>query len=350
MAPRLATRAETSASLRFSSPVMGGVGSVAPVVIMVLLLLLCFPFRRKKRQLSTRILKKNSTSSELLSITKLEDGQSLQEKSLEDGTLHKGSSLPSNPAESQTNGCVVHHLPANSPQYPDTVSSNHQKTEKFEVTNLEHSISLGSQASCPNSTTPGPLQLRKLPMTPREEDISRTEPLNPSMDSRVYESIKDGERKLCSRDWSKGREGSDLLSKTSSCAQVGSVESGGKENRTAEVMGMHPWSGDASAPLTATLECNESHLQLQELTAEQDAPTESASDVEKKLRAMYARVCKKPKTDQQFQPANHNRPLEEGEEEPPPIPEKHFDDIYESIDLETQGSEMPSVIITPSDA
>ncbi|KAL8184999.1 UNVERIFIED_CONTAM: hypothetical protein K2H54_034435 [Gekko kuhli] len=176
-------------------------------------------------------------------------------------------------------------------------------------------------------------------MTPREEeDISRTEPLNPCMDVQVYESIKD-------EDWLKGQESSGLLSKSSSCATVGSAESGGKESR---FVGRHPQSGEASVLVTVTLEQKEPHLQLQELTHGRDASTESASDVEKKLRAMYARVCKKPKTGQQFQPANHDRPAEEGEEEPPPIPEKHFD-IYESIDLEMQGSEMPS-IITPPDA
>ncbi|XP_060106356.1 uncharacterized protein LOC132579740 [Heteronotia binoei] len=350
MAPPLTVRAETVTSLRFSTPVMGSLGSIAPVIIMILLLLLCSPFRRKKRQLSTRTFKKDSASSELLSITKLEDGQSLQEIPLEDGSLHKGHSLSSNSGESQTNGCIAYSLPENSPKHPGMTNPNHQKRGNPEMTDLEHPISLGLQALCLNATVPGSLQFRKLPMIPREEeDISRTEPLNPCMDGQVYESITDEERKLFSEDWSKGQESSGLLSKSSSCATVGLAESGGKESRTAEVKGMHSQSGDASVLLTVTLENNESHLQLQELTCERDAPTESDSEIEKKLRAMYARVCKKPKTEQQCQPANHDKPTEEGEEEPPPIPEKHFDDLYESIELEMQGSETPS-IITPPDA
>ncbi|XP_077187683.1 uncharacterized protein LOC143834791 [Paroedura picta] len=333
MAPPLAMRAQTVTSLGFSTPAMGSLGSVAPIIIMVLLLLLCFP-RRKKRQLSTRTAKKNSASSELLSITKLEDRQSLQEKPLEDGALQKGSS------ECQTNGCAADPL-------PDTTNPNHQKRGKPETTDLEHLISVGPPALCPDATIPGSLQLRKLPMTPREEDISRTEPLNPCMDARVYESIKDEERKLFSRDSSKGQESSDLLSKSPRCATLGSAESGGKESRTAKVMEVHPQSGDASVQWTVTLEDHESHLQLQESACEQEAPTESASEVEKRLRAMYARVCKKPKTEQPSEPANRDRPAEEGEEEPPPIPEKHFDDIYESVDPEMQGCEMPSIITSP---
>ncbi|XP_048372949.1 uncharacterized protein LOC125444516 isoform X2 [Sphaerodactylus townsendi] len=337
MAPSLAARDETVTPLGFSTPIMGSLGSVAPVIIIVLLLLLCSPFRRKKRQLSTRTLKKNATSSELLSITKLEDRQNLKEKPPEEGTLHKGSSLPNNPDESQTNGCVSHPLPANALKYPGTTSPNHQKTEKSGRT-----VSFGPQMSCPDATIPGSLQLRKLPMTPREEDISRAELLNPGLAGRVYESIKVEERTLCSGDKSKGQEGSGLPSNSSNCS---TVESSGKQNRPAEIMGMPPGSADASVPGMVTLERNESHMQLQELTCERDAPTESTSDVEKKLRAMYARVCKKPKAEQQFQPANHDRPTEESEEEPPPIPEKHFDDIYESIDEEVQGS-----VVTPPDA
>lgn len=247
-----------------------------------------------------------------------------------------GSSLSSKRDESQANGCVAHPLPADSPKYPGLTNPNHQKRVKSEVTNLEHPISFGPQALCPNATIPDSLQLRKLPMTPREEDFSGTGPLNPCMDGRVYESIKDEERKLLTGDWSKGQESSGLPSKSSSCASVGSAESGGKESKTAEVMGMWPQSGDASVLLTVAPEQSESRLQQQELTCGQDAPTESASDVEKKLRAMYAQVCKKPKTEQQFQSANLDRHVEDSEEEPPPIPEKHFDDLYESIDPEIQ--------------
>ncbi|XP_061482487.1 uncharacterized protein LOC133384565 [Rhineura floridana] len=332
-----------------SSPLLRGLGSVAPVVLLILMLLLCFPFKRKKRQLSTRTLKRDLNASDLISVTKLEDRLNPEEKPLEEGKLHEGTSLPGHHAKRETNGLAAHlqHGNANSPKGMHPVSQNLQRLDKTRKFDTDHLGVLGpSQASsCPNKTSPNSLQFRKLPLTPKEAHVSRLEPLSQSTESQVYESIRDEERELRTRDWSQGKESSGLPAESSSsCVAAGdhlagSAESGRKDARTAGANVM-PSSGPGQ--LATALQGRVSQGQLWEATPEGEAPVQPACDMEKRLSAMYARVCKRPKASQ---PANHSKPTEQEEEEPPPLPEKHFEIIYESLNLdaEMQGGEMPSV-------
>ncbi|XP_053105317.1 uncharacterized protein LOC128324584 isoform X2 [Hemicordylus capensis] len=336
MAPPLPMRAELEASLKLSSPSIGAVGSVVLMVLMILLLLLCFRLKRNRRQLSTRSFKMDSNTSELIRMTKLEAELSPEEKPVEGRKMHKGSSLPNHQAEKQTNGFAADLQPENSnfPRDTNAASPGHRRTEKSRMSDLDPLGSLAPHMACPNPTTPGSLQSRKLPMTPKEAHISIMEPLIQSMDSQVYESIQVEEGVICTSGCSEPKEAPRLPARARN-PFAESAESGGKEIRTPE------WSSGMPTQLVAALQCNESHQQLQEMTLEEEASVQPGSAMEKRLSEMYARVCKKPKAAQPLQSANHDRPTEEEEEEPPPIPEKRFEDLYESLSIgtEMQGDE-----------
>ncbi|KAM9155369.1 uncharacterized protein ACDP82_003905 isoform 2-T2 [Pangshura tecta] len=99
-------------------------------------------------------------------------------------------------------------------------------------------------------------------------------------------------------------------------------------------------------------EPRESPQEWQELALEEDAVNESLTEREKRLRAMYARVCKKSRSPGHTPPASPDASTELEEEEPPPLPEKHFDVIYEtlgSLGSETQDSEMSTIIAQPEE-
>ncbi|XP_077781509.1 uncharacterized protein LOC114594935 isoform X2 [Podarcis muralis] len=301
-------------------------------------------FSRKKRQLSTRTFKRDP--SDLISVTRLEDRLSPAEKTLEDGELHNSSSLASHQAERQTNGFAAdfEHRNASSPKEMRAVSSNHQTLEKVGKSDPHH---LGpSGASCTKATSPSSLQFRKLPMTPKEARVSEAQPLNGNIDNQVYESIEDGERALYTRDQLERRQGSDLtiISSAGCGAAPGDPLAGSAESRRRDTRTIGS-SGVPVQPPTA-LQGSESLGQVPGPTPEGAAPIQTSYDMEKRLSAMYAKVCKRPRPAQEWQPANHRKAPEQEEEEPPPIPEKHFENIYEtlSLDAEMQGGETPGAI------
>ncbi|XP_028581062.2 uncharacterized protein LOC114594935 isoform X1 [Podarcis muralis] len=345
MAPSLEEKTETATSPRPPpAPHVWGLGAVASVAPLILLLLLCFPFKRKKRQLSTRTFKRDP--SDLISVTRLEDRLSPAEKTLEDGELHNSSSLASHQAERQTNGFAAdfEHRNASSPKEMRAVSSNHQTLEKVGKSDPHH---LGpSGASCTKATSPSSLQFRKLPMTPKEARVSEAQPLNGNIDNQVYESIEDGERALYTRDQLERRQGSDLtiISSAGCGAAPGDPLAGSAESRRRDTRTIGS-SGVPVQPPTA-LQGSESLGQVPGPTPEGAAPIQTSYDMEKRLSAMYAKVCKRPRPAQEWQPANHRKAPEQEEEEPPPIPEKHFENIYEtlSLDAEMQGGETPGAI------
>ncbi|XP_033001378.1 uncharacterized protein LOC117044676 [Lacerta agilis] len=332
MAPSLEEKTETATSPRPPLPPhVWGLGAVASVAPLILLLLLCFPFKRKKRQLSTRTFKRDLNASDLISVTRLEDRLSPAEKTLEDGELHNSSSLPSHQAERQTNGFAAdfEHRNASSLKEMSAVSPNHQTLEKAGKPDPHHLGASGpSGASCPKATSPSSLQFRKLPVTPKEARVSGAEPLNGSIDNQVYESIEDGEGALYTRDRSEGRKGSGLpIISSTGCAAA--PESRRRDTRT---IGS---SGVPIQPPTA-LQGSESLGQVPGPTPEGAAPIQTSYDMEKRLSAMYAKVVKRPRPAQEWQPANHRKPPEQEEEEPPPIPEKRFENIYETLNLDAE--------------
>ncbi|XP_063156638.1 uncharacterized protein LOC134495267 [Candoia aspera] len=325
---------EITPSFKFpSSQLMGNLGFVAPVLLMILLLLLCSPFKKKKRQLSARIVKRDLNMSELISMTKLGDGLPLERKSLADRCLCKGNTLPSHQAEQQSNGfsSELQQGNADSSKYTQVVNSSQQRMEKL---NISHQRNLSPEAPGSNIPSPSPLQFRKLPVTPKEVCISRMLPLTQNLDNQVYESIGTEGQELCTNDWLEGRKGSQLTAnKNSICATAhgfgaGPVELGGKDSEAAGSSSTH-------VQLSSTPQCQESYGQLQEMTPEKEVPPQLDSD-SRRLSAMYARVCKRTKASQPVQPEKHDEPMEQEEEEPPPIPEKCFEHIYESLNIDSE--------------
>ncbi|XP_025021027.1 uncharacterized protein LOC103066363 [Python bivittatus] len=315
------------------SQLTGNLASVAPIILVILLLVLCSPFKKKKRHLSTRTVKRDINTSELLNMTKLEDGLPLERKSLADQCLRKGNTLPSHQAEQQSNGfsSELQQENADSSKCTQVVNSSQQKMEQL---NVSHQRNLGSQAPGSNIPSPSPLQFRKLPVTPREACISRMLPLTQNLDNQVYESIGIKEQELCTKDWLEGRKGSQsAANKKSICGTAhgfgaGPAELGGKDSEAAG-------SNSTQAQLSPAPQCQESYGQLQEMLPEKEAPPQLDSD-SRRLSAMYARVCKRTKASQPVQPENHDEPMEQEEEEPPPIPEKCFELIYESLDIDSE--------------
>ncbi|XP_062981586.1 uncharacterized protein LOC134398261 [Elgaria multicarinata webbii] len=266
--------------------------------------------------------------------------------------LFTGSTLPSHPAEKPTNGFAaeLREGKTNSLKDVHVVSLSHQRPEKSQKLDLDHpGGGLLPPASSPKATSPSSLQFRKLPMTPKEVHIARMKSLNQSADSQVYESIQVEDMESGRRGPLEGQEGSGLPTDTSSsCASAqgffaASVEPGRKDTRT---VGSNGKPSQMAAPLLSI----EHHSIGQDLaTPGRDAPLLVAFDMEKRLSTMYARVCKRPKASQQLRPENHDKPAEQVEEEPPPIPEKHFENIYESLSINTeiQGGEIPELMAPP---
>lgn len=262
-------------------------------------------------------------------MTKLEDGPSPEETSFPDGKLHQGGLLANHQAERQTTDVAAADLQLENSDFQkdtSTVGSNHPSPEKPKMAGSNHVGSLGLQAACSNATALDLLQLRKLPMTPKEAHISRAEPLSVSTDNQVYESIQDLDR-LCVRGWPKQP---DLPARATGCVTE-SADSGEKILGTLEQPG--------GVPLQ----------QLMDVTPEDLSAIQPMSDMEKRLSTMYARVCKKPKAARPLQPADNDRLANQDEEEPPPIPEKQFEDLYEGLNVspEMQEDSMPGVTTPP---
>ncbi|XP_013923892.1 PREDICTED: uncharacterized protein LOC106550492 [Thamnophis sirtalis] len=313
-----------------SSQLIGSLGSVAPIVLMILLLLLCFPFKKKKHRLSIRTRKKDLNMSELIDLTKLEDGLSPERESLSDQRLHKGNTLPSRQAQEQSNGfsSELQQGNADSPKHTQVVNSRHQTMEKL---NINQQRNLSPQAPGSNVSSPSSLQFRKLPVTPKEACRSRMLPLTQNLDNLVYESIGIKEQELYSQEGLEGRTGCQMaandnsITATTHGSGAGPVALGGKDSEAAGSNNVH-------VPLCPAQPCQESCGQLQEMAPEQEAPQAQLESDSRRLSAMYARVCKRTKASQPMQPENRDEPKEqEEEEEPPPIPEKCFEHIYESL-------------------
>ncbi|XP_058020768.1 uncharacterized protein LOC131189016 isoform X2 [Ahaetulla prasina] len=312
-----------------SSQLIGSLGSVAPIILMILLLLLCFPFKKKKHRLSIRTRKKDINMSELIDLTKLEDGLPPERESLSDQSLHKGNTLPSHQAQEQSNGFSsdLQQGNADPPKYTQVVNSSQQTMEKL---NMNQQRKLSPQAPGSNVPSPSPLQFRKLPVTPKEACLSRMLPLTQNLDNLVYESIGIKEQELYSKDWLEGRTGCQMEANDNPiCAMThGSgtlpVALGGKDS---EVAG----SNNVHMQLSPAQPCQESYGQLQERAPEKEAPRAQLESDSRRLSAMYARVCKRTKASQALQPENRDEPKEQEEEEPPPIPEKCFEHVYESL-------------------
>ncbi|CAI5771508.1 Hypothetical predicted protein [Podarcis lilfordi] len=267
------------------------------------------------------------------------------EKTFEDGELHNSS----HQAERQTNGFAAdfERRNASSPKEMRANHPNHQTLEKTGKSDPHHLGASGpSGASCAKATSPSSLQFRKLPMTPKEARVSEAQPLNGNIDNQVYESIEDGERALYTRDRLERRQGSDLtiISSRGCGATPGDPLAGSAESRRRDTRTIGS-SGVPMQPPTAS-QGSESLGQVPGPTPEGAAPIQTSYDMEKRLSAMYAKVCKRPKPAQEWQPAKHPQAPKQEEEEPPPIPEKHFENIYEtlSLDAEMQGGETPGAI------
>uniref|UniRef100_A0A2D4NY86 Uncharacterized protein n=1 Tax=Micrurus surinamensis TaxID=129470 RepID=A0A2D4NY86_MICSU len=315
-----------------SSQLIGSLGSVAPIILMILLLLLCFPFKKKRHRLSIRTRKKDLNMSELIELTKLEDGFSPERESLSDQSLLKGNTLPSHQAQKQSNGfsSELQQGNADSPKYTQVINSSQQTVEKL---NMNQQRNLSPQAPGSNVPPPSPLQFRKLPVIPKEAYLSRMLPSTQNLDTLVYESIGIKEQELSSKDWLEGRTGCQMVSSdnlicsTTHGVGAGPVVLGGKDS---EVAG----SNNMPVQLSPAQPYQESHGQLQEMAPEKEAPQAQLESDSRRLSAMYARVCKRTKASQPVQPENRDEPKEQEEEEPPPIPEKCFEHIYESLNVD----------------
>ncbi|XP_060611096.2 uncharacterized protein [Anolis sagrei] len=330
MAPLLTQKTETFLSVSASPSLGVSFVSTLLVVLTILLLLLCFPFRRKKRELSTRVLQRERNSSLLIHIAKLEEEPSPERKPLEDENAHKGNALSHHQDERQLKveetASERQHKNMDSPKERHVLITNDQRTQMSPKLEVERLRGSAPKTSCPPSPmTPNSMLYRKLPMTPKEVHISRTEPPTLNADSQVYESIRLKEKDLRPKDCLMGTNNE---SPKSSIRQ----ESKGydkTDSRSAEVSNMLGQPDQVADP-------------HREIPPEMEAPLQPVFDGEKRLSALYAKVCKRRQTPSQSQPPSHGKTTEEDEDVPPPIPEKHFDDLYESlcIESEAQGGEM----------
>ncbi|CAM5098559.1 unnamed protein product [Eretmochelys imbricata] len=360
MAPSSAERPEYSKVTFSSCLLQWSLASIVPVLLTVLLLLLCISFKRKKQSFSTRPLGRHVDSSKLIRMTRLGDrsASSPAGKQPKAGTtVQEGGSLPSDPgapAQRQTNGFTgnAHSQPGGSSCTKDLDSSpaNHRGERESRASAAGVLGSSSPAASQENSTAIESLQLRELPATPGDMQVMTVEQLSSSQDAYgpIYESIRD-KGITCYRgslyELSAGTaEGPNMNS--------GHATAGGEESEPGETL---PRCNSKQEQLVADDsrgDPGKSPQEWQELALEEDAVNESLTEREKKLRAMYARVCKKSKSLGLSQPASPDASTEPEEEEPPPLPEKHLDVIYEtlgSLGSETQDSEVPTVIAQPEE-
>ncbi|XP_070590978.1 uncharacterized protein [Erythrolamprus reginae] len=320
-----------------SSQLIKSLGSVAPIVLMILLLLLCFPFKKKKHRFSVRTRKNDLNMSELIDLTKLEDGSPPQREFLSDQSLHKGNTLPSHQAQEQSNGfpSELQQGKADSPKYTQVVISSQQTMEK---PNTNQRRNLSPEAPGSNVSSPSPLHFRKLPATPKEACLSTMSPLTHNLDNLVYESIAIKEEELYSKDRLEEKTVCLMEANDNSICAVTHgfgarpVALGGKDSEVPRSIKVH-------AQLSPAQPGQESCGQLQETPPEKEAPQAQLEPDSRRLSAMYARVCKRTKASQPVQPENRDQPKKQEEEEPPPVPEKHFEHIYESLKVVCEGQD-----------
>ncbi|XP_044864569.1 uncharacterized protein LOC123365764 isoform X2 [Mauremys mutica] len=361
MAPSSAERPEYS-TVTFSSCLLlqWSLASIVPVLLTVLLLLLCIPFKRKNRSFSTRTTEGRVDSSKLIRMTRLGDqsASSPAGKQPKAGAaVQEGGSLPSDPgapAQRQINGFTgnSHSQSGGSSRTKDLDSSpaNHRGERESRASALGVLGSRSPAASQKNSTAPDSLQLRELPGAPRNVQVMTAEQLSSSQDAygSIYESIRD-KGITCYRgslyELSAGTaEGPNMNS--------GHATAGGEESEPGETLPRRTSKQEQLVADGFSGEPRESPQEWQELALEEDAVNESLTEREKQLRAMYARVCKKSRSPGHTPPASPDASTEPEEEEPPPLPEKHLDVIYEtlgSLGSETQDSEMPTIIAQPEE-
>ncbi|XP_043365847.1 uncharacterized protein LOC119853409 [Dermochelys coriacea] len=272
-------------------------------------------------------------------------------------TVQEGGSLPSDPgapAQKQTNGFTgnAHPWPGGSSHTEDLDSSpaNHRGERESRAPAPGALGSSSPAVSQENSPAVESLQLRELPATPGNMQVRTAERLSSRQDAYgpIYESIRD-KGIMCYRE--------SLYELSAGTAEGPNMNSGHATAGVEEIV-----------PGETLPRCNSKQEQLvaddsrgdpgkspqewQELVLEEDAVNESLTEREKKLRAMYARVCKKSKSLRHSQPASPDASTEPEEEEPPPLPEKHLDVIYEtlgSLGSKTQNSEVPTIIAQPEE-
>nr|XP_020671668.1 uncharacterized protein LOC110091754 [Pogona vitticeps] len=352
MAPPPPRRAEPVASEAPENPsalLLGSLASVAPVILTILLLLLCFHFKSKKRQFSTGDPTRDRNTSVLLRMIGGQNEPNAGATHLENGGLCQGSSPVSCRPERPTNGTVAaefHQRSANSQTETPTMSRASPKRfaqrRKMEV---DHLRGTAPQRLCPRAASPSALQFRKLPMTPKEAHVPRIEPLNQDADNEVYESICDEARDPGAGVCMESRKGADSTTR----GRPNSAGEGAPSAESTESAGMTVACGSTTGQPAAHWQHIEFPSELPGVASEQGAPHPVAPDTEKRLSAMYARVRKRPKAFPQQEPG---KPAEqEVEEEPPPIPEKHFEDIYESLSVDAVGQDgMRTELTVPSEA
>ncbi|XP_034622650.1 uncharacterized protein LOC117875429 isoform X1 [Trachemys scripta elegans] len=357
MAPSSAERPEYSTVTFSSCLLQWSLASIVPVLLTVLLLLLCIPFKRKNRSFSIRPIERHVNSSKLIRVTQLGDqsASSPAGKQPKAGTtVQEGSSLPSDPgapAQRQINGFTgnSHPQPGGSSHTKDLDSSpaNHRGERESRAAALGVLGSSSPTASQKNSTAPECLQLRELPAAPRNVQVMTAEQPSSSQDAYgpIYESIRDKGITCCRGslyELSAGTaEGPNMNS--------GRVTAGGEESEPGETLPRRTSKQEQLVGDGSSGDPRESPQEWQELALEEDAVNESLTEREKKLRAMYARVCKKSRSSGHTPPASPDASTEPEEEEPPPLPEKHLDEIYETLGSETQDSEVPTVIAQPEE-
>lgn len=149
--------------------------------------------------------------------------------------------------------------------------------------------------------------------------MSRAQQQDQSLDCQVYESIQGTDRRASTREGEGESEDPSLLAQNSSQDPCAGFEETRREEKEMEEKTSRPTELAVALPKDAPL--------LQPVSG-----TEEGS-----LSILYARVCKKQRNAaQQLQPTDPQRLLlEPDEEEPPPIPEKHFD-IYEVVSEERE--------------
>ncbi|KYO42892.1 uncharacterized protein LOC106738108 [Alligator mississippiensis] len=325
MAPSVAERPKSPAVPVACGQLQWGLGSVAPALLAILLLLLCLPFKRKNRHFSTQSVKMRIESSTLISMKKLPSNRNLGGKPRQAAALAPaGGSQPGDPgprAKMQTNGFAAsaHRQPGDC---RPLVASPRAERE-CDIVALTGQRPGPEAAGRPNPAAAESPQCQELPWAPRDVPGALAD-ARQDADGPIYESIT--EKDVCS--WLG--------------ALHGAGEAAGAHPGPAAAMGLSSQaSKGAEGPAARASQCNSTleqaflppqpgyslkrpPLQVQELVGEESPASEPLHVTGKELQAMYARVCKKPRERclvLTAAPATAPEP----EDEPPPLPEKRFD-------------------------
>ncbi|XP_067426035.1 uncharacterized protein [Emydura macquarii macquarii] len=344
MAPSSAERPEYSTVTFSSCLLQWSLGSIAPVLLLVLLLLLCIHVKRKNRHFSTRPIEPNINASKLIRVTPLGDqsATSPEGKQPKAGrSVQEGGSLPSDPgaqAQRQTNGFTGNSRPQPGGSSP-TKDLDSSPANRPGGRESRASAPGGPAAPQQNPTAPESVQFRELPRAPRNVKVTTVEHLGSSRDAYgpIYESIRDQGITGCRGRWCERSAGAAAgPNMNSGHATAGDPPAWASEGEESEPVATPPRRNDEQKQLVADHSSGDpgaSPPVWQELAFEEDTANESLPEREKRLRALYARVCKKSRSPGHSQSASPVASPEPEEEEPPPLPEKHFDAIYETMSL-----------------